>query len=190
MSAPTRIPRSRRRVLLAASSLFASVPVLLSRMEGDLHRSGALRTSTAAAVWSAYTAYGGLVLAALKNGRPASASLRTFGTVGALVGAVLTVAGMRRFAGPAQLTGTDAGDLITGGIYRYSRNPQYVGLVALVAGLAVARRSPTALALAAGLAATFRAFVPVEERQLADQFGAAYLRYRDHSPRWIGRGQR
>lgn len=186
MKARSRSARSR--VLLAGSSLFALVRVLVKRMERDLRHNGALRTSTAGAMWGTYALYSGLVAVALMDGENRTSPVQRWaGISAAAVGGAVTTAGIRRFAGPAQLTGTQAGDLLTGGIYRYSRNPQYVGLVTVVAGLAVARRSPLALGLAGGLAAIYRAWVPIEERQLVDQFGVIYRDYCARAPRWIGR---
>lgn len=104
----------------------------------------------------------------------------------AVIGGALDAAGAHRFAGPAQLTGTRAGNLITGGIYRYSRHPQYVGLVTALGGLAIARRSLPALALTAVLGAAYRAWAPIEEEHLARCFGAPYRRYRAATHRWFG----
>ncbi len=95
-------------------------------------------------------------------------------------------AGMGRFAGPRQLSATRAGALVTSGVYRFSRNPQYAGYVLQLAGLALARRSAVAAALAAGPAAAFRWWVPVEERHLAREFGDTYRAYKARAPRWLG----
>lgn len=166
------------------------MPLLLARMRRDLGCSGQLRPSTAACMWSAYTAHAALTTTALTAPTTTAplppvlraAALTVTGTGGALV-----LAGFRRFAGPGQLTGTTAGHLVTGGIYRYSRNPQYTGLLAALAGLAIARRSPTALALTAGLAGVYRAWVPTEEAHLVQHFGAPYQRYASSTSRWLGR---
>lgn len=184
-----RRPRSRD-VLVSAAPLLAAVPLLLRRMQWELRATGTFRSATAGLIWVAYGLHATVEAAALAA-RPVGprlpAGARFTAAGAALIGGALYVLGSGRFAGPGHLTGTDAGDLITGGTYRYSRNPQYVGLVALYAGLAVARRSPTALLLAAGLAGTFRAWVPVEERHLAEHFGPPYERYRSATTRWLGR---
>lgn len=181
--------RPRVGIALSAAPLLAAAPLLLRRMRGDIYQDGELRTSTAALMWSGYAGHAALTTAALLR-RPAAPPLPTPVRVAAaglvLAGVALDVAGMRRFAGPGQLTGTAAGDLVTGGIYRYSRNPQYLGLIAALAGLALLRRSPAALALTAGLAAAYRAWVPVEEAHLARHFGKPYRRYRATAPRWLG----
>ncbi|MFP5070844.1 methyltransferase family protein [Pseudonocardia nantongensis] len=93
---------------------------------------------------------------------------------------------MTPFASPQQLNGGETGELIIGGVYNYSRNPQYTGFVAATAGLAVARGSPRAALLAIELAVIMRAWVAVEERHLRRQFGTAYGRLCSRVPRWIG----
>lgn len=103
-----------------------------------------------------------------------------------MVGPALTVAGMSRFAGPGQVTGTAAGGLITGGVYRFSRNPQYTGYVLALTGLGLARRSGGVLALAAATAAVYAWWVPVEETALRSTFGEPYELYRRRTARWLG----
>jgi hypothetical protein len=72
-----------------------------------------------------------------------------------------------QFAGTGKLTGTAVQPLVTGGIYRHSRNPQYLGYIFNLSGLAIASRSPSALALTGLLAASYAAWVPIEEEHLA-----------------------
>lgn len=190
---PRRAGARRIRVGPLASlpvALLGVAPLLLRRMRRDLSQDGKLRTSTAALMWTAYGTHAALITAALTR-RPAAPPLPApvrAAAAGLVVGGIeLDVAGMRRFAGPGQLTGTKAGRLVTGGIYRYSRNPQYLGLLAALAGLSLLRRSPTALALTAGLAAVYQAWVPTEEAHLARHFGQPYRRYRTATARWLGR---
>ena len=99
---------------------------------------------------------------------------RVAGYAVAAAGTALAGTGMTSFAGPQQFNGGETGDLITGGIYNYSRHPQYAGFVAATAGLAAARGSQRAALLAIALAVIMRAWVGVEERHLRRQFGAAY----------------
>ncbi len=169
--------------------MLASVPVLLSRMRRDLQREGRLRTGTAAWMWADYGAYTALVAITLTTrpfGAPLPLPVRAAAVALTGAGSLLVLAGARRFAGPAQLSGTAAGTLVTGGAYRCSRNPQYTGLLAALAGAAITRRSPTALALVGGLAVVYAAWVPAEEAHLARHFGRPYVRYRDATPRWVG----
>jgi protein-S-isoprenylcysteine O-methyltransferase Ste14 len=162
--------------------------ILLGRMENELLRDGALTRSTARAMWTTYAVYGALLTAALAR-RPVIRATPTTNTAGGLLvagGIGLDVASVRRFSGPRQLTGTAVGDLVTGGVYRYSRNPQYTGMVAALLGLSLLRRSGLAVALAAGMGAALRHWVPVEEAHLSRQFGEPYERYKAVTARWLG----
>ena len=81
---------------------------------------------------------------------------------------------MRRFTGVEELTGTRNQTLLTSGVYRYSRNPQYLGYVVALTGASVARRSGAALISAAALTSVYAAWIPVEESHLAGLYGRAY----------------
>ncbi len=107
-----------------------------------------------------------------------------------VTGSCLLGAGAARFPSVAQLAGRDPGELITGGVYRHSRHPQYVGNVLLAAGAAVAARSVAGCALAAAAAAAYAYYVPAEESHLQRTFGDEYERYRAATPRWIGWSRR
>lgn len=81
--------------------------------------------------------------------------------------------------------------LVARGLYRFSRNPMYVGVVAAVVGQAVWARSPGIAAYAALLAAMFHLRVVIfEEPVLRRSFGADYQRYVTEVPRWFGRRAR
>lgn len=78
--------------------------------------------------------------------------------------------------------------LVTAGPYRVSRNPMYLGLVLLLAGLGLALGTPLALAAPLVLGALLdRRFVRPEERALEATLGAPYARYRAQVRRWVGR---
>ena len=118
--------------------------------------------------------------------RPRRRATIVGGAAVALAGGALVMAGMRRFNGPRQVSGLAVGDLVTEGVYRWSRNPQYVGWVWVLAGTAVAAASPAAVALAAAYAALVRWWVGVEERHLETTVGEPYNHYRSRTPRWFG----
>ena len=164
---------------------------LLSHMADDMTRHGSLRTSTAAAMWTAYathTAVTGLSLARRAGYLPVPAPVA--GAAGAALvaaGAGLCVAGMTRFTGVQELTGTENQALLTSGIYGYSRNPQYLGYLVALTGAGVARRSGAALGLTAALAAVYSAWIPVEERHLTSHYGQPYIDYTRRTRRWWGR---
>ncbi len=76
--------------------------------------------------------------------------------------------------------------LITTGVYRYSRNPMYLGLVLGVLGLAVMTGSLTPLVVVPVLAYLLdRNFIAAEERMLEERFGRAWLEYKKSVRRWI-----
>lgn len=162
-------------------------------MAGDLTRDGALGRRTAAAMWAAYSAhaaatswvFGRRVLPVPVPARWIRAS-RVGGTTFAAVGAALVVAGAGRFSGGAEVTGTRNQPLLTAGVYRYSRNPQYLGYVVVLIGAGIARRSGAVLLSAATLAAVYDAWVRVEERHLEQVHGDRYRSYRTRTARWCG----
>lgn len=76
--------------------------------------------------------------------------------------------------------------LATGGLYRFSRNPIYLGFAITYLGLAVAMDSPIALALLVPcLIVVDRFVIAREERYLAGRFGAEYAAYKGKVRRWL-----
>jgi protein-S-isoprenylcysteine O-methyltransferase Ste14 len=76
--------------------------------------------------------------------------------------------------------------LVTGGPFRVSRNPAYVGLTLLYVAIGLAASSVGMLVLAAiPVAVLNRWVIPLEEQRLADAFGEAYATYRATVRRWI-----
>ena len=76
--------------------------------------------------------------------------------------------------------------LATGGLYRYSRNPIYVGFAITYAGFALAMDSPIALALLVPCLIVIDRFViQREERYLTTKFGAEYQAYKGKVRRWL-----
>jgi protein-S-isoprenylcysteine O-methyltransferase Ste14 len=79
-----------------------------------------------------------------------------------------------------------ASHLVTGGIYRISRNPFYLSLLLLLVAYAVRIDSAAAwLGPAFFLAYVTRFQIQPEERVLVAKFGDAYLRYQARTRRWI-----
>lgn len=76
--------------------------------------------------------------------------------------------------------------LVTTGIHGWSRNPIYVGMFLLYAGIGVAARSPWILVLMLPVAITMRyGVVAREEAYLESRFGDAYRHYKAHVRRWL-----
>jgi protein-S-isoprenylcysteine O-methyltransferase Ste14 len=89
--------------------------------------------------------------------------------------------------------GEEPREIVRSGLYRYSRNPMYLGVLMAIAGQALVYRS-RAIALYLIVAAVFFECVVVfvEEPHLARARGADYDDYRRRVPRWfrIGPGHR
>ncbi len=79
-----------------------------------------------------------------------------------------------------------ASALVTGGVYRFTRNPMYLGMALLLSAWAVHLSSWLALAgpLAFVLYITRFQIVP-EERVLQANFGEAFTRYAARVRRWL-----
>jgi protein-S-isoprenylcysteine O-methyltransferase Ste14 len=79
--------------------------------------------------------------------------------------------------------------LIVHGLYRYVRNPMYVGVLLVITGEAVMRRSWHTIEYAVAVAVMFGALVILlEEPFLRSQFGTAYSDYCAQVPRWLPKG--
>lgn len=84
------------------------------------------------------------------------------------------------------VVGGETGDLVSGGLYRFSRNPTFVGQAALLAGVAMA--VPAIPTVMAPLLFLWSASTQVrsEEAALRTAIGPDYDRYTASVPRWIG----
>jgi protein-S-isoprenylcysteine O-methyltransferase Ste14 len=79
-----------------------------------------------------------------------------------------------------------ASRLITGGVFRYSRNPIYLGDLLILAALAVWLGQPANLALLAVFVGYVDRFqIRPEERALSALFGAEYAAYCARVRRWL-----
>jgi protein-S-isoprenylcysteine O-methyltransferase Ste14 len=76
--------------------------------------------------------------------------------------------------------------LVIEGVYRFTRNPMYLGMMLFYAGLALLFQSPTAGLLLLPLIVIFdRVVIAREEAYLTRRFGAAYDAYRRRVRRWF-----
>jgi protein-S-isoprenylcysteine O-methyltransferase Ste14 len=79
-------------------------------------------------------------------------------------------------------------ELVVHGLYRYSRNPMYVGVLSIIAGQALILEALPLALYACAIFAMFHAFVVLyEEPTLRRQFGQAHERLCARVPRWLGR---
>jgi protein-S-isoprenylcysteine O-methyltransferase Ste14 len=76
--------------------------------------------------------------------------------------------------------------LVSGGVFGFTRNPMYLGMILALAGVALLLGSIAPWLVVAVLAVILdRVFVASEEQQLAANFAEGYARYRRSVRRWI-----
>lgn len=106
-----------------------------------------------------------------------------------LVGGIaLMIAGDREFArqGTPIRPGTHPTTLVTTGVFAWSRNPMYLGIVLVLAGVAVLLGAATPWFVPPAVAWILtRVFVVPEERALRREFGDRYERYALRVRRWL-----
>ncbi len=81
---------------------------------------------------------------------------------------------------------SSASSLVTGSIYRYTRNPMYVGLLLTIVGWAAYLANPLTFLFAPLFVLYINRFqIGPEERVLTKLFGAPYVAYMGKARRWI-----
>ena len=76
--------------------------------------------------------------------------------------------------------------LITDGIYRFTRNPMYLGMVMMLAGIAlIVGTLPFYVAAVTLFAILNFVFCPYEEAKLERTFGSPFRQYRIRVRRWL-----
>lgn len=79
-----------------------------------------------------------------------------------------------------------ASELVTAGIYRYTRNPMYLGMLLVLVGWAAFLASPRALLGAVAFACFIDRFqIRPEERALHAVFGESFTAYTARVRRWL-----
>lgn len=117
--------------------------------------------------------------------------LRLVGAALVAAGVVVLVQGFARFVldglgTPSPVAPTER--LVVGGLYRYVRNPMYIGVVAAIVGQAIWVGRPILFGYALVIWVAVASFVRwYEEPHLTERFGADYRAYRAAVPAWIPR---
>ena len=76
--------------------------------------------------------------------------------------------------------------LITDGVFRYSRNPMYLGMVLVLLGFFILLNSWVSFLVLPGFTALIHYhFIYPEEESLKEQFGEDWLAYQQKVPRWL-----
>jgi protein-S-isoprenylcysteine O-methyltransferase Ste14 len=119
---------------------------------------------------------------------PASAFVRWIGLILAALGFVLGVLALIEFR-RARTTSDPkkpTQNFVTSGIYRYSRNPIYLGFVLILAGLPLNMGNYWGFVLAWSLVAFINNMViKYEEAYLEKKFKEQYTDYQSHVRRWL-----
>lgn len=110
---------------------------------------------------------------------------------GALIfaaGIALTIGGFitQKRAGTDPIPFNPSTRIVAHGLYRFTRNPMYLGFALCTLGLAILVDSAwMLLAVPIGLILIDRIVITREERYLERKFGEEYLNYKRHVRRWI-----
>ena len=77
------------------------------------------------------------------------------------------------------------GELVTDGIYRYARHPQYLGLIVITVGLLIQWPTIITLAMWPVLAVMYYKLAKKEEKEALEAFGERYEEYKRHTPMFL-----
>ena len=77
------------------------------------------------------------------------------------------------------------GDIVTGGIYRYVRHPQYLGLIVITIGLLIQWPTIITLAMWPVLVVMYYRLAKKEEKEAMEAFGERYEAYKRQTPMFI-----
>ena len=128
---------------------------------------------------------------ATPGGGPAAWAMQVLGVALLVLGLVFFATSLHRFAteGRGTLAPWDPPRaLVVRGPYRYVRNPMISGVLLVLFGESLVLLSAAHAAWAVFFLALNLVYIPlVEERQLADRFGAPYREYCRHVPRVVPR---
>jgi protein-S-isoprenylcysteine O-methyltransferase Ste14 len=76
--------------------------------------------------------------------------------------------------------------LVTEGLFRYSRNPMYLGMLWVLLGVFIGLGSLSpVLVVPIFLGMMTQKFILLEEKNLEDTFGEEYLKYKSQVRRWL-----
>ena len=110
-------------------------------------------------------------------------------------GIVVCAIGMMNFRSMKRLFGRQSDQLIVLGIYRYSRNPQYIGFGLLILGFVVSHWSSTSWLAFVSYLILVAVTIWIEEQHLENLYGEAYRNYCQSVPRiialrnkWVAKG--
>jgi protein-S-isoprenylcysteine O-methyltransferase Ste14 len=130
-----------------------------------------------------------LMLGLLIDRRTPGSNLQIFASVTSGIGGLMLIVvalGLFRTNKTSPEPWKAANALVSDGIYRFSRNPMYLGMAILCLSAAFFFGSPSAVALTlVAIAVIDRTVIVREEAYLRRRFGADYLAYCGKVRRWL-----
>jgi protein-S-isoprenylcysteine O-methyltransferase Ste14 len=121
-------------------------------------------------------------------GRFLSGPWRLIALLPILLGLAFTIVAERQFkrAGTAVKPFEPSSALVTGGVFRISRNPMYLGMVLVLLGIVIALGNAIALVVVPIFIWVIAVrFIGPEEKLMTEQFGDAYEAYKSQVRRWL-----
>lgn len=176
--------------LIAAVVAFTGfAALLLFWAEQDYERQGTLTWRSAIAAWLLYLFHADTVATAAfsdigRLGLPDGPFLVLGVTIG-VVGFSLFVGAIVALVRRGGFDGLTATNLVTDGVFRFSRHPQNLGWALILLGFAVGSQSVFALLLVGLFGVFAHRYAQLEERHLAERFGAAYADYSRAVPAYV-----
>jgi len=108
------------------------------------------------------------------------------GIAGAVTTGLAMVSFIRAHTTLNPMKPSSASSLVQSGVYRFTRNPMYLGLLSVLIGWALYLANiPACLLLPAFIFYMNRFQIEPEERALTKQFGQEFLKYASRVRRWI-----
>lgn len=110
------------------------------------------------------------------------------GTIPIILGVLIAAQGSRLFAkaGTSIIPLSESSALVTSGVFSFSRNPMYSGMLLALTGTATIMNGITPWLLVVAFFAVIRGFFISKEEILMEQtFGEEYIAYKGSVRRWI-----
>lgn len=133
--------------------------------------------------------FAGVIYALIPGPRIIPFPINLGGTLPIVAGIYLLIAGSQLFSRANTNINTflKPDKLVTSGVFRFSRNPMYLGFVVTLAGVCTVMGflAPFSAVIVFFLVCQFW-YIPLEERNCQDVFGEAYAAYSRRTRRWLG----
>ncbi|WP_428408646.1 methyltransferase family protein [Hyphococcus sp.] len=180
------------RALLIVTAVNAALSIPMAMLvKRDFAERG--RVSLPMAVWTGAAMHGNALLLIATAwfdrgsfGDPSEFTVAA-GAFFAFAGAMLIYLGRSAYADFSRVYGLKEDELIERGVYRWSRNPQYVGYALFLGGVSLIAMSIWSFSLALLFVLFIHCYiVSVEEPHLRVSFGKAYGAYVKRTARYIG----